>query len=164
MSGNGKLIARATARAYASAIAAGADEGAAFEAACALYRYSHPRVREDVLRHIVAALISHAPIEIARRNTMQLGSNGADGSEGDIVATQDAYIAAIARGAKPHVAFDVARAAYRARHPALAGDMLDDAVARALATDTTQPAAKHRAPGPPVSPRSAPSTPSRAGR
>ena len=65
---------------------------------------------------------------------------------------------AISRGAKAHVAFDVARAAYRARQPWLSGERLDEAVARALATDTARPAEA------PVSPEPEPSAPFRADR
>lgn len=53
----------------------------------------------------------------------------------DAVAARRAYIGAIAGGAKPHIAFDLARAAYRARHPDLAGDSLNTAVSRALANE-----------------------------
>lgn len=53
----------------------------------------------------------------------------------DAVAARRAYVGAIAGGAKPHIAFDLAKAAYRARHPELAGDRLDAAVARALADE-----------------------------
>jgi hypothetical protein len=55
--------------------------------------------------------------------------------ENDETAARRAYVAAIARGARPHTAFDLAKAAYRARHPALGGDRLDAAVSRALATE-----------------------------
>jgi hypothetical protein len=164
MSANGKLIARATARAYASAMAGGADATTAFEAACALYRHSHPRVREGTLRRVVAALVSHPPIQVIQKNGSPPSSNEAGvGPEADVVATQDAYIAAIARGAKPHIAFDVARAAYRARHPGLAGDALDDAVARALASDAAQ-SVEARGASPRLNPPPSPSTQCRAGR
>jgi hypothetical protein len=53
----------------------------------------------------------------------------------DVQAARRAYVGAIARGAKPHIAFDLAKAAYRARHPDLAGDRLNAAVSRALATE-----------------------------
>jgi hypothetical protein len=55
--------------------------------------------------------------------------------ENDETAVRRAYVGAIARGARPHTAFDLAKAAYRARHPELGGDRLDAAVARALATE-----------------------------
>jgi hypothetical protein len=55
--------------------------------------------------------------------------------EKDEVAARHAYVGAIARGAKPHIAFDLAKAAYRARHPGLGGDRLTAAVSRALATE-----------------------------
>lgn len=55
--------------------------------------------------------------------------------ENDETAARRAYVAAIARGARPHIAFDLAKAAYRARHPELGGDRLDAAVSRALATE-----------------------------
>jgi hypothetical protein len=55
--------------------------------------------------------------------------------ENDETAARRAYVGAIARGAKPHIAFDLAKAAYRARHPELGGERLDAAVSRALATD-----------------------------
>ena len=51
----------------------------------------------------------------------------------DAVAARCAYVGAIAGGAKPHIAFAVARAAYQAKHPELSGERLDAAVARALA-------------------------------
>ena len=51
-----------------------------------------------------------------------------------VIAAQNAYVRAIASGAKPDVAFDVARAAYRALYPGLSGAVLDSAVARALAS------------------------------
>jgi hypothetical protein len=53
----------------------------------------------------------------------------------DVVAARRAYIGAIAGGARPHIAFDLAKAAYRARHPELAGDRLNAAVADALANE-----------------------------
>jgi hypothetical protein len=53
----------------------------------------------------------------------------------DVVAARRAYVGAIAGGAKPHVAFDLAKAAYRARHPELNGDKLNAAVASALAAE-----------------------------
>ena len=53
----------------------------------------------------------------------------------DAVAARRAYIGAIAGGAKPHIAFDLAKAAYRARHPDLAGDRLNAAVSHALANE-----------------------------
>ena len=52
--------------------------------------------------------------------------------DADVIAARRAYIGAIASGAKPHIAFDLAKAAYRARHPQLTGDRLDAAVSRAL--------------------------------
>jgi hypothetical protein len=55
--------------------------------------------------------------------------------ENDDMAARRAYVGAIARGAKPHIAFDLAKAAYRARQPDLGGDRLDAAVSRALATE-----------------------------
>lgn len=55
--------------------------------------------------------------------------------ENDDTAARRAYVGAIARGAKPHIAFDLAKAAYRARHPELGGDRLNAAVSRALATE-----------------------------
>jgi hypothetical protein len=51
------------------------------------------------------------------------------------VAARRAYVGAIAGGAKPHVAFDLAKAAYRARHPELTGDRLNAAVSRALVNE-----------------------------
>ena len=155
MSRNGKLIAQATARAYASAIAEGADAGTAFEAACALYRHGHPRIRESILRRVVAALVSWPPIRFP--NVAVVAKAVVDGPERDIVAAQNAYVAAISRGAAPRIAFDVARAAYRARHPGLSGDRLDEAVARALATDTG-------ARDLPLNPAPEPAAPFRAGR
>jgi hypothetical protein len=155
MSGNGKLIARATARAYASAIAEGADAGSAFETACALYRHGHPRIRESILRRVVAALVSRPPIQLP--SAPPVAEATVDGPERDVVAAQNAYVSAISRGATPRIAFDVARAAYRARHPGLSGDRLDAAVARALASDTS-------APDQTVNPASAPAAPFRAGR
>jgi hypothetical protein len=59
----------------------------------------------------------------------------------DAQAARRAYVGAIARGAKPHVAFDLAKAAYRARHPDLAGDRLSAAVSRALAHELRDVAA-----------------------
>lgn len=53
----------------------------------------------------------------------------------DVTAARCAYVDAISRGVKPHIAFDLARAAYRARHPTLVGERLDAAVARALAAE-----------------------------
>jgi hypothetical protein len=140
MSVNGKLIARATVRAYASALAGGADSGTAYEAACALYRYSHPRVRECILRRVVAVLVNHPPP--APRSKDQTATRHALQSTGerDIAAVQRAYIAAISGGAKAHAAFDSAKAAYRALHPGLAGGRLDDAVARALASEMSDAA------------------------
>jgi hypothetical protein len=52
--------------------------------------------------------------------------------ENEEAAVRRAYAGAIARGAKPHIAFDLAKAAYRALHPELSGQLLDAAVARAL--------------------------------
>jgi hypothetical protein len=51
------------------------------------------------------------------------------------VAARRADVGAIAGGAKPHVAFDLAKATYRARRPALRDDRLSAAVARALANE-----------------------------
>ena len=56
-------------------------------------------------------------------------------ADNDAQAARRAYVGAIARGAKPHIAFDLAKAAFRARHPDLAGDRLNAAVSRALATE-----------------------------
>lgn len=53
----------------------------------------------------------------------------------DVEAARRAYVDAIARGAKPYIAFDLAKAAYRARHPDLADDRLSAAVSRVLATE-----------------------------
>ena len=53
----------------------------------------------------------------------------------DAVAARRAYIGAIAGGARPHVAFDLAKAAFRARHPELSGERLNVAVAQALANE-----------------------------
>jgi hypothetical protein len=163
MTGNGMLIARATARAYASAIAEGADAGSAFEAACALYRYGHPRTRECTLRRVVAALVHRPPIEARIPGRPAAVDRLADGPERDIVAAQNAYVAAISRGSAPHVAFDVARAAYRARQPGLSGERLDDAVARALATDAMRSTAARGA-AEAVNPAPSPSARFRAGR
>jgi hypothetical protein len=59
----------------------------------------------------------------------------------DAHAARRAYVDAIARGAKPYIAFDLAKAAYRARHPALAGERLTAAVSRVLATELRDVAA-----------------------
>lgn len=132
MSSDRKLIARATVRAYASAIAGGADADTALETACALYRHGHPRIRESILRRVVEALVGHPP------KRMQAGKQ--EGPHPGVIAAQNAYIRAITQGAKAHVAFDVARAAYRALCPWLAGPTLDAAVAQALASGATPPA------------------------
>jgi hypothetical protein len=55
-------------------------------------------------------------------------------TEPDAIAARRAYVGAIAAGVKPHVAFDLAKAAYRAKHSELEGDRLAEAVARVLAT------------------------------
>jgi hypothetical protein len=123
MSRDARLVARATVRAYARALAEGADTEAAFETACALYRRGHPRVKEETLRRVVTALVqgplSDAQLDAAPRSE---------------IAAQNAYVRAIASGAQPDIAFDVARAAYRALYPGLSGAVLDSAVARALAS------------------------------
>jgi hypothetical protein len=59
----------------------------------------------------------------------------------DSQAARRAYVDAIARGAKPHIAFDLAKAAYRARHPDLTADRLNVAVSRVLATELRDVAA-----------------------
>ena len=53
-------------------------------------------------------------------------------ADSDATVARRAYARAIASGAKPHIAFDVARAAFRARQPGLSGTALDDAVSLAL--------------------------------
>jgi len=59
----------------------------------------------------------------------------------DAQAARRAYVDAIARGAKPYIAFDLAKAAYRARHPDLAGERLEAAVSRVLASELRDVAA-----------------------
>jgi hypothetical protein len=147
MSREARLIARATARAYASALAEGADARVAFETACALYRHGHPRVRDNVLRRVVTALVRHPP-----DGAQAEGAQARAKSRG-VIAAQNAYVRAIASGAKPDIAFDVARAAYRALYPGLSGAVLDSAVARALASRSS-PAEPDR-PEPPAVPAAA---------
>jgi hypothetical protein len=53
----------------------------------------------------------------------------------DFTAARRAYVGAIATGTRPDIAFDLACAAYRARHPALREDEVQAAVARLLADD-----------------------------
>ena len=53
-------------------------------------------------------------------------------AESDVAVARRAYARAMECGAKPHIAFDVARAAFRARHPGLSGTALDDGVCLAL--------------------------------
>ena len=53
----------------------------------------------------------------------------------DVQAARRAYVDAIARGAKPYIAFDLAKAAYRARHPDLPDHHLSAAVSRVLAVE-----------------------------
>jgi hypothetical protein len=53
-------------------------------------------------------------------------------ADSDVTVARRAYARAMECGAKPHIAFDVARAAFRARHPGLSGKALDDAVWLAL--------------------------------
>lgn len=53
-------------------------------------------------------------------------------ADSDVTVARRAYARAMECGAKPHIAFDVARAAFRARHPGLSGTALDDAVWLAL--------------------------------
>jgi hypothetical protein len=142
MSREARSIARATVRAYASALAEGADTRVAFETACALYRHGHPRVRENILRRIVTALVRNPPPD-AQVDAVPRG----------VIAAQNAYVRAIASGAKPDIAFDVARAAYRALYPGLSGAVLDSAVARALASRSS-PAEPDR-PEPPAVPAAA---------
>jgi hypothetical protein len=57
-------------------------------------------------------------------------------------AARRAYTGAMAAGVPPYIAFDVACAAYRAKHPAMAAFELRAAVARALALDLRQVAAR----------------------
>ena len=54
-------IAEAARTSYSRALADGANEQAAFEAACDTYRRAHPRARESVLRHVVAVIVDRAP-------------------------------------------------------------------------------------------------------
>jgi hypothetical protein len=53
----------------------------------------------------------------------------------DVIAATRAYVSAIAGGAKPHIAFDLACAAYRMHHPSVTNDKLQAAVAHALAKE-----------------------------
>jgi hypothetical protein len=133
----GKLIARATLRAYQDAIADGADIATAYRLACNIYRANHPNVREPVLRHVVSMIVSDDRRKTPGRAgaSRRAGGRSNETSDRDVIAAQHAYVAAIARGVGAHVAFDVARAAYRAVHPELSGEALDYAVARALATE-----------------------------
>ena len=137
MPSRGKLIARATLRAYQDAIADGADIATAYQLACNIYRANHPNVREQVLRHVVLMIVSDDRRKAAGQAGASRRAPGRpnEASQRDVIAAQRAYVAAIARGAEAHVAFDTARAAYRAVHPELSGEALDYAVARALATE-----------------------------
>jgi hypothetical protein len=146
MSCRGKLSARATLRAYQNAIAEGADVAAAYKLACDLYRSNHPRLREQVLRHVVAVIVSSSSsnglASPCERHEQSAGMSetgidraGAGSLQRDVVAAQCAYVAAVAGGAAACLAFDAAKAAYRAMHPGLSGERLDEAVWRALATE-----------------------------
>lgn len=75
------------------------------------------------MRRIVTALVLHPPPDAE-----------GDAAPRGVIAAQNAYVRAIASGAKPDIAFDVARAAYRALYPGQSGAVLDSAVARALAS------------------------------
>ena len=55
----------------------------------------------------------------------------------DVTAATRAYVAAITGGAKPHIAFDLACAAYRVHHPSVTADKIYAAVAHALAMEMT---------------------------
>jgi hypothetical protein len=59
-----RQVVRATRWTHENAIAADANEDTAYEAACALYRFGHPRTPEQVIGHIVAVLIGRS----AQRN------------------------------------------------------------------------------------------------
>jgi hypothetical protein len=52
---------RATIEAYERALAEGAEEQAAFEAACAAFRQALPGISADVLRRLVAYIVGRAP-------------------------------------------------------------------------------------------------------
>ena len=53
----------------------------------------------------------------------------------DVTAARRAYVTAITGGAKPHIAFDLACAAYRVHHPTVTTDKVQAAVAHALAAE-----------------------------
>jgi hypothetical protein len=53
----------------------------------------------------------------------------------DVIAARRAYVSAITGGAKPHIAFDLACAAYRVHHADVRTDKIRAAVAHALAQE-----------------------------
>ena len=55
----------------------------------------------------------------------------------DVIAARRAYVSAIAGGAKPHIAFDLACAAHRVHHPGVTADKIHAAVAHAPAKEMT---------------------------
>jgi hypothetical protein len=139
------LIVRATLRAYETAIADGVDEEAAFRIASAIYRLGYPRTPESIVRQMVAVIVRRPPPGQGRSRTTDRAEHDQTARKGrrerralperEVAAAKLAYIRAIADGATPAVAFEVAKAAFRARRPEFSGERLDDAVARALATD-----------------------------
>jgi hypothetical protein len=137
------LVVQATLRAYNTAIADGADDEAAFRVACSIYRRGYPRDPEHIVHQMVAGIVhcsAPARSRASRPQDLDQAPRPARGrrrhfQERAATAAKLAYIMAVADGATPPAAFEVAKAAFRARHPELSGARLDDVVARVLATD-----------------------------